>query len=164
MKTQVKVAALFFALSSIALLASSAQDQFVSQQPADAVQVAAGESAQATLHFRVADGYHINSHKPNSDALIPTEVKLDLPADLALANFSYPAGSELRLSFDPSSKLNVYTGDFAVRATIRVPASAAAGERRVRGELDYQACTDRACYPPKKLPISFDVVITKPQS
>jgi thiol:disulfide interchange protein len=150
-------------LCTTSLRASSRDTQFVSLESAGAVRVIAGQSAQATLRFRVADGYHINSHKPNSDLLIPTELKLDLPSDLRLANFSYPQGSQLTLSFDPSANLNVYTGEFAVRATIQAPSSTAGGDYHVRGELQYQACSDRACYPPKKLPVSFDVTITRPR-
>lgn len=158
-----RLAAIVIALSfALNLNASSRDAQFVSVESAEAVRVIAGQSAQATLRFRVADGYHINSHKPNSDLLIPTELKLDLPSDLRLMNFSYPQGSQLTLSFDPSTKLNVYSGDFAVHATIDAPSSLAAGSYPVHGELQYQACSDRACYPPKKLPISFEVVITRP--
>jgi len=34
-----------------------------------------------------------------------------------------------------------------------------AGRFRVHGFLQYQACDDRACYPPTKLPIAFDVQV-----
>jgi hypothetical protein len=31
----------------------------------------------------------------------------------------------------------------------------------VHGELQYQACNDRACFPPKKLPVEFEVTVLK---
>jgi hypothetical protein len=35
------------------------------------------------------------------------------------------------------------------------------GKYVVRGTLKYQACDNSACYPPKQLPVSFDVKIAK---
>ena len=31
----------------------------------------------------------------------------------------------------------------------------------IRGELKYQACDNAACYPPKKLPVQFEVKVIK---
>jgi hypothetical protein len=36
-----------------------------------------------------------------------------------------------------------------------------AGKYIVRGTLKYQACDNAACYPPRQLPVSFDVKIAK---
>jgi hypothetical protein len=35
------------------------------------------------------------------------------------------------------------------------------GKYAIHGELKYQACDNAACYPPKKLPIGFDVKVLK---
>jgi hypothetical protein len=63
--------------------------------------------------------------------------------------------------FDPDEKLNVYTGEFQVNVLVRPLHSVQAGKYVVRGTLKYQACDNAACYPPKQLPISFDVKIAK---
>jgi hypothetical protein len=39
------------------------------------------------------------------------------------------------------------------------PAKAATGTYTVHGELKYQACDNNACYPPKKLPFTFNVKV-----
>jgi len=39
-----------------------------------------------------------------------------------------------------------------------------AGRFRVHGFLQYQACDDRACYPQTKLPVAFDVKVSKAAS
>jgi len=36
------------------------------------------------------------------------------------------------------------------------------GTYRVHGSLRYQACDNRACYPPSTVPIAFDVAVGKP--
>ncbi len=145
-----------------------AQGEFASSKPSvqmvnaesDALQ--RGKASTVTLAFRVASGFHINSNHPNSELLIPTVLKLDPPTDLSLGNFQYPDGEQLSFPFAPDEKLSVYTGDFKVQATARTIGAIRAGSYRVHGELKYQACDDHACYPPKSVPVAFDVKVVNP--
>jgi hypothetical protein len=138
------------------LLSNNSWVEQVSSAPAS---VTRGEPHNVAIDFRVKKGYHINSNKPRSDFLIPTTLKLDPPADIVIGKVAYPAGEDRSFPFDPSSKLNVYTGEFALRALVRPLATVRPGAYRVRGELRYQACDDRACYPPKSMPVSFEVEV-----
>ena len=61
--------------------------------------------------------------------------------------------------FDPSTKLSVYSGDLAIKGVVLAPGQASAGTYTIHGELKYQACDNNACYPPKKLPFTFDVKV-----
>ena len=128
-------------------------------EPIAAVKVSAASPAHVTLKFRVEEGYHINSNRPHSDLLIPTVLKLDMPSSIKVARITYPEGKDFSLSFSPGETLSVYSGEFAIAATLRPQATAAAGNYRVQGELAYQACSDRACFPPKKLPVNFEVSV-----
>jgi len=112
--------------------------------------VAAGKHAVVELRFHVVDGYHINSHTPKSEWLIPTVVKLDAAEGVTAGTVEYPAGKEYSFSFDPKEKLDVYSGDF----TVKVPVVATAGEHTVAGTLHYQACDNAACYPPRNLAVT----------
>jgi hypothetical protein len=149
------------------MMAASADDQspapatsgFVSALPAPEVTLAAGKTTTIKLQFSVKTGYHINANHPNSDLEIPTELKLELPANISLGKVTYPAGTDITLSFSPE-KFNVYTGDFTVEASVSAPRNTAAGSYHVDGALRYQACTDHACYPPKKVPVSFDIKVS----
>src|SRR5258708_6037105 len=38
--------------------------------------VPAGKRSVLELHFRVVDGFHVNSHTPKSELLIPTQITL----------------------------------------------------------------------------------------
>ncbi len=112
--------------------------------------VPAGKRSWLELHFRVAEGYHVNSHTPKSELLIPTELKLTPDAGLESAGkLEYPAGTEYSFPTSPGEKLDVYTGAFLVR----LPVQAKAGEHTLTGALRYQACDRAACYPPKSLPV-----------
>jgi hypothetical protein len=120
-----------------------------------------GAPATVPLSFRVASGYHINSNKPNSEYLIPTVLKVEATTDIVIGKTTYPEGQDMSFAFDPSEKLNVYTGDFNVDVLVRPLHSVQPGKYVVRGTLKYQACDNTACYPPKQLPVSFDVKIAK---
>ncbi len=146
------------------LVPSRTQPQRVTLAPVGPVSVRAGNSAQVQLDFRVAPGFHINSNKPNSDLLVPTVIKLNPPTDLAVAKVTYPPGHDLSFAFAPDEKLNVYTGDFSLGAMVRAARSMPPGRYRVQGDLKYQACDDKSCYPPTQVPVAFDVQIGKAAS
>jgi hypothetical protein len=134
---------------------------WVQQVPTPLVAVTRGKPDTVDLEFFVREGFHINSNKPHSDYLIPTALKLDPPTDIAIGKITYPAGEDMSFAFDPNSKLNVYTGDFVVNVQVHPLASVVPGNYAIRGELTYQACDDRACYPPKHLPVGFQVQVKK---
>ncbi len=115
--------------------------------------VKARKAAVAELRFRVADGFHVNSHTPKSELLIPTVLKLEPVDGVKAEAVEYPAGTAYSFSFEPNEKLDVYTGVF----TVKVPVVAEAGSHVVNGTLRYQACDNAACYPPRSLPVQLIV-------
>ena len=64
----------------------------------DAVEVEAGKSQVVELRFRVDQGFHINSHVPKDELLIPTVLKLDASKGVKVADEEYQKGSPFRLS------------------------------------------------------------------
>ena len=134
----------------------------VTAAPIDNVTVKQAGSSPVTMQFRVAPGYHINSNKPKSELLLPTVVSLDVPTNVSVAKLTYPVGEELTFPFSPDEKLSVYTGDFTVKALVVTSKATPRGTYRVHGNLRYQACDNRACYPPTNIPLSFDVTVAKP--
>ncbi len=133
----------------------------VSMAPAGIVSVTPGKPSHVELQFRVAPGYHINSNKPNSDYLIATTLKLDAQTGFMVGDITYPAGQDLTFPFSPNDKLNVYTGDFAISARVSALPSVPTGRYRIHGQLTSQACDNKACYPPKTLPVAFDVQVRR---
>src|SRR5262249_8265264 len=133
----------------------------VTAAPIATVHVLQGASSPVQMTFRVKSGYHINSNKPHGEELIPTVVKLDVPTDVTVAKVTYPTGKDYSFAFSPGEKLSVYTGDFTVKATVITNSSTPKGTFRVHGDLRYQACDNRACYPPSTVPVQFDVNVEK---
>jgi hypothetical protein len=118
---------------------------FVAEQQS----VKAGKPGVLELHFKVDDGFHVNSHTPKSELLIPTAVTVQAATGVKASDAVYPAGTSYSFSFEPNEKLDVYTGEFVVK----VPVTATPGEHTLDGSLHYQACDHAACYPPKTLPL-----------
>ena len=118
------------------------------------VSAPAEKATAVELHFRVAQGMHINSHTPSESELIPTTFSIPQGGGARLVDASYPAGETMSLAADPGTRLNVYTGEFVIRARI-VPE---AGNHMVEAQLRYQACNQTQCLPPKTLAVPIDVI------
>ena len=125
------------------------------------VSISAGLSEKVALEFRVGPTYHINSNTPKSELLIPTRLLLSPPKELAVSKIQYPAGLDASFPFAPTETLNVYAGRFAITAVVSAPRTTPAGTYHLRGTLRYQACDNRACYPPKQLPVEFEVKVLR---
>lgn len=126
--------------------------------------VTRGHLGGVALQFRIPAGYHINSNHPKQDYLKKTELKLDAPTDIVIAGVTYPAGVDRSFPFSPDEKLSVYTGDFAVKVLVRPLKTVLPTKYAIHGVLKYQACDNAACYPPKQLPVSFEVKVIKASS
>ena len=119
----------------------------------DAVEVKAGEPQVVELRFRVQDGFHINSHTPKDELLIPTALQLNTASGTKVVEEQYPKGSTFRLPLDKAETLDVYQGEFRVSVRLVAPK----GSSALTGLLKYQACDNAVCYPPKTLPVTVAV-------
>ena len=133
---------------------SGAKTEAVQYLYPEQLTVPARKAAAVTLHFRIREGLHINAHDPSEEFLIPTVLSIPEASGVHLEEASYPPGKEFTLPVDPSTKLRVYTGEFAIQARI----VAQTGDHMVEAKLRYQACDDNACLPPKTITVPIDVV------
>jgi hypothetical protein len=147
-------------LTSIAV-AQEGKAPRVSVAPVPLVTAPRAAQTMVNLNFRVASGFHINSNTPKSEFLIPTALKMDLPTDIVLGKIEYPEGKDLSFPFSPDEKLSVYSGDFTVAVAVHPMHAVTPGKYVMHGVLRYQACDNAQCFPPKTLPVSFDVKVVK---
>jgi hypothetical protein len=141
-------------LSASALLcAQSGPTLSVASQPA--VKAKKGSVAVVTLKASLPEGYHANSNKPTEAYLIPLTLKWT-GGPLQPGMIDYPKGKLEKYSFS-DKPLSVVTGEFAITTKFQVPENAPAGPAAQTGTLRYQACNDRACFPPKTVNINLTV-------
>ena len=116
----------------------------------EAIEVSAGKPQTVDLRFRVDPGFHINSHKPVDELMIPTSLKLEPNARFTVLDLQFPPGAPFRLGAGVGELLDVYQGEF--RVALRL-GSMPVGETTVNATLRYQACDNAACFPPRSLPV-----------
>jgi hypothetical protein len=133
----------------------------VSFAPVAMVTAQRTKQTMVDLNFRVASGFHINSNAPKDEFLIPTSLKMDLPTDIVLGKIGYPEGKDMTFPFSPDQKLNVYSGDFSIVVAVHPLHAVVPGKYVMHGILRYQACDNAQCFPPKTLPVSFEVKVVK---
>jgi hypothetical protein len=146
----------------LALLVQVVKDQPLPLPAADAVQfvsparvtVPARHSAEIDLHFRIAEGFHINSHTPPDKYLIPARLAVVEASGLNVTAVDFPPGTDYALKVAPQQKLSVYTGEFVLHAHL----TAQPGEHVLTGGLHYQACDTSSCLPPHTIPVSVTIV------
>ena len=117
----------------------------------DGVQVKPGTEQVVELRFRVDAGYHINSHTPMDDLLIPTTLKF-VPGAVKVTGTEYPQGDVIKL-IGTGEGLEVYQGEFKVQVKLVAPR----GFSTMTGTVKYQACDNEACFPPKTLAVKLAV-------
>jgi hypothetical protein len=150
-----------FVLLVAEALAQSGKAPSVTIAPVPLVTAPRTTQTMVDLNFRVARDFHINSNTPRSEFLIPTALKMDLPTDIVLGKIQYPQGQDVSFPFSPDEALNIYTGDFTIVVAVHPLRSVVPGKYVMHGVLRYQACDNAQCFPPKDLPVSFQVKVVK---
>lgn len=118
-----------------------------------------GKEFQAAIVVDIANGYHMNSHKPLDSYLIPTTLTPQVPAGITLTDTMYPSGHNEKFPFSPDKPLNVYSKSVTLRLKLSAEASAPLGATTIPVVLRYQACNNSACLPPVKVPVSVQLQV-----
>lgn len=102
-------------------------------------------AGKATLRVdaRLAKGWHVNSHHPSEEYLIPTEVKLEETKAARFGEARYPEGKKQKFAFS-ETPLSVYAEAF----TVEVPVEWTGASAPLSGSVDFQACNDAQCLAP----------------
>ena len=109
--------------------------------------VRAGAAVRLALRVRLSEGLHVQSNAPRDPAFIPTVLSIEAPAGVTIDAIDYPPSSDLQQAGLPQP-LAVFGHEFTIHVRARVAATVAPGEIAILGRLRYQACNDRACFPP----------------
>jgi thiol:disulfide interchange protein DsbD len=116
---------------------------------ADTDRLVAGTTFRLAVVAEIRPGWHVNSHTPNEDFLIPTGVSVAAVPGLSVGVPSYPAQKEMKFAFS-EKPLAVYEGRTLFRIDGVVDAAAAPGPRTLVAAVDFQPCNDEQCLPPAR--------------
>ena len=115
---------------------------------------AGGSKVLLVVELAVGAGWHVNSHTPSEPWLIPTNVTLAASGG-TLSPVRYPGDVARRFEFS-EKPLRVYEGTVRFEADLDLPAKN--GAFRITGEIAYQACNERQCFAPAKIPLSATII------
>ena len=133
------------------------QGNILTVDPPSAVPAKRGTTVQSKLKVTLQPGFHANSNTPSEDYLIPMKLTWT-PAPLDSPSVVYPKGQMEKYEFS-DKPISVYTGTFDLVTTFKVPSNAPVGPSIVTGKLRYQACNNKACFPPKTLEVKLSVQV-----
>jgi hypothetical protein len=122
--------------------------------------VAPGEEFEVAIELEVAEGWHVNSHNPRQDFLVPTSLDTTDQARVTLGEIPYPAGHDIDLA---GESLSVYDGVVRFAIPAKVAADSAPGEGILTFRLRFQACDDRSCLAPEQLEFELPLRIAAAQ-
>jgi Disulphide bond corrector protein DsbC len=133
-----------------------AQTPALTVKPPIGVVVKKGATVDVKLMATLNSGFHLNSHTPTEDYLIPLSLKWEGP--LEEVGVVYPTPQLEKYSFD-EKPLSVLTGQFPLVTKFKAPAAAIPGPVTLNGKVRYQACNNNACFPPKTVPVTLTVEV-----
>jgi DsbC/DsbD-like thiol-disulfide interchange protein len=119
-----------------------------------------GDRLEMAIILDIAEGYHINSHEPSEEFLIPTRVTIEAPPTLQVGSAKYPRPELRSYPFAPDKRLSVYEKRAVVKLPLRVKPTTAPGAYTLKAKIRYQPCSEKVCYPPttRELEIALPVV------
>ena len=132
-----------FGAAALALAGPASRPPLLTVEAKLAPESGAGKGA-LTVEARIAEGWHVNSHKPSEDYLIPTALQLAPASGVTFGEPKYPDGVQRKFAFS-ESPLSVYEERFTITVPVAWSGSA---PPEIVGTIDYQACNDRQCNPP----------------
>jgi cytochrome c biogenesis protein CcdA len=127
---------------------------------ADADRLVAGSPFRLVVVAEIKAGWHVNSHTPKEDFLIPTEIKIKPAAGVVFSPVTYPKHKETKFSFS-DQPLAVYEGRAVFFVSGTVDSKAAPGPRTLAAVISYQPCNDNQCLPPAELTAALTIEIAK---
>jgi len=119
-----------------------------------------GDAFQVAIAVKIKPGFHINSHQPTNEFLIPTVAKLDKKKDIAFSPMSYPLAEGKSFSFS-THKVPVYADSISIFSQGRLSKDISPGDVRVSGMLAYQACDDQSCFIPRSVKFEIPLKVVK---
>ncbi|MDI6687676.1 MAG: protein-disulfide reductase DsbD family protein [Desulfobacterales bacterium] len=116
--------------------------------------VNSGKSFHIIITANIKQGFHINSHKPLDEFLLPTVLRFNETKGIAFGSVCYPKPKQVLFPFSPNH-LSVYDGKISIFAEGKVSRNISSGDINVSGIFTYQACNDQMCFMPES--VGFDI-------
>ena len=112
----------------------------------------AGSELKVVVAAEITKGFHINDHLPTLDYLISTKVVWEPHPAISPGKMFYPSGELKTFGFSDIA-ISVYEGTLLIGGSLGLSSKLTPGEHSLQGSLSYQACNEKACFPPTRVPV-----------
>lgn len=119
--------------------------------------VTPGKEFRVAFILNIAEGWHINSRRPGSEFLIPTEVQLQPKEGLIVTDVRYPKGKTAKLGFS-DQPLDVYEDTTIIFVSVKVSEKFLPKNDTLDARVRFQACNDQLCLAPSTVAVSIPLV------
>jgi thiol:disulfide interchange protein DsbD len=106
-----------------------------------------GAERTVSVEIAIFAPFHINSHLPAEEFLIPTVVNIKPLVGVKIVRVDYPQG-ELKKFIFSESPMSVYEGTVRIAVVLALSADFAGKEVVFGGTVGYQACDSNSCLAP----------------
>ncbi len=121
----------------------------------------AGGTCRIVVLLDVKEGWHINANPPSPDFLKPTKLSFKSKSGVMLAEPVYPKGHGFKMEGEEMDAM-VYEGEVAVFGTLTVPKASGGQTDEMEITVNYQACNEKGCQPPKSIKLTGKLAVAKP--
>jgi len=115
-----------------------------------------GGEIKFALITEIKEGWHINANQVDNEFAIPTEIIIDTLNGVITNGSIFPEFERKQFLFSEDA-LPVFEGKFNVITSLKFSDDFSIGEVTVSGSIYYQACNDRMCLNPTKIPWDFNI-------
>jgi len=163
MNIKLSLAALFIltvaAFSQIGMTEKVLDVSVVSSQD----KIVQGEEFRIAIILDIRPDLHINSNKPLSEFLIPTEIAFEPVRDLSFGQPQFPTPALKSFAFS-EEKVSIYEGKVAIVVPVSTSPSLELTSQSIKGMVAYQGCTDTVCFAPEEQTFEIELQVVAPGS
>lgn len=126
----------------------------------DVDKVRQGSEFRLALVARIKEGFHLGAPNP-PEGFIATTLTIEAPKGFSVVRLWYPPTKRLKVL---GHQLPLYEGRQIFAALLHAKHTASLGKTALTIKLRYQACDDKACYPPRTLTITVPIEVVPPNT
>jgi len=109
----------------------------------------------------IAEGYHINAHRPGDEFLIGTDLKVEAPPGFQPGKPLYPPPQIRTYSYSPKP-LAVYEKRVVIKVPLSLSRGVKPGRYILKARLRFQPCSEKLCLPPKLSDVEIPIEVVPP--
>lgn len=128
----------------------SKEEPLVAFKPVPTIELKKGARHELPLIFEIEEGYHIMADTGAGDRWVYTQMQLETEQGFLTDTPLFPSPEDLYLA-DDSQPLYIFEEELEIRVPILPAVQAESGSYNLKGQLLYQACTDKKCFFPREL-------------